>query len=246
MGQQITLTGIILAATSVGDFDKRLVILSKERGKITVFAKGARRQNSPHMAVCQPFSFGQFTLYEGRSAYNLHSADITNYFTELKNDLQGVTYGMYFCEFADYLTREFSDDYAILKLLYQSLRALSNESIPDELIRYIYEIKVLAYHGQGMQTFHCASCGKETELKAFDSYTGGAICIDCSKNMGKTISISESTLYTLQYILSSPVEKLYTFLVSKQVLKELSCITKQYIAVYVDKKFKSLDFMLLL
>ena len=244
MGELVTMTAMVLSASNVGDFDKRIVLLTRERGKISAFAKGARRPNSPFVAVCQPFSFGQFSFYEGRTSYNLHHAEITNYFTELREDLEGIYLGMYFCEFADYLTRENNEESAILKLLYQSLRALSKNTIPKKLIRYIYEIKVLAYYGQAMETFCCVRCGKLEHLVAFESQCGGVLCSDCRKEVKHIISISQSTLYALQYILSSPLEKLYTFTVSKEVLKELREITEQYVRVYVEKTFKTLEFLM--
>ena len=244
MGDLVTLTAMVLSASNVGDYDRRLVLLTKERGKISAFAKGARRPNSPFVAICQPFSFGQFSFYEGRSSYNLHHADIQNYFTEIRTDLEAVYLGMYFCEFADYLTNENNDESAILKLLYQSLRALAKGTIPHDLVRCIYEIKVLAFYGQAMAAFSCVSCGKEEDLTAFHSKSGGILCKDCVKQVQYPLKASQSTLYALQYILASSLEKLYTFTVSSEVLRELKDITREYVRYYVDKEFKTLEFLM--
>ena len=52
-----------------------------------------------------------------------------------------------------------------------------------------------------------------------------------------------STLYSMQYIESSKIEKLYTFTVSEKVLNQLGKIMEHYCAIYIDKKFKSLEIL---
>lgn len=243
MGQSVILTAMVVKAANVGEYDRRIVLLTRERGKITAFARGARKPNSSLLAACQPFSFGQFTLFEGRTAYNLVQADISAYFQELRVDLEKAYMGMYFCEFADYFTNENNDESAILKLLYLSLKALSKDVLPPLLIRYIYEIKTLALYGQAMSVFACICCEKEENLVYFDSLAGGTICQSCAQTASRRMRIGQSTLYTLQYIISSPLSKLYTFTVSNEVMKELSKVTHQYLLVHVGHQFKTLEFL---
>lgn len=148
MQEHIEVTGIILKVEPISDFDRRVVMLTLERGKITAFARGARKPNSRFVASTNPFVFGKFYLYEGRNSYSVNEAEIRNYFDNLRNDYLKAYYGMYFLEIADYYTRENNDEKDMLKLLYQSLRALEHESINNRLVRYIFEIKSMVVNGE--------------------------------------------------------------------------------------------------
>ncbi|MDD3174674.1 MAG: DNA repair protein RecO [Herbinix sp.] len=250
-----TVTGMVLSAMPVGEYDKRLVILTKEIGKVSAFAKGARRPNSALLACSQPFSFGEFSLYAGKSAYNIISAEMSNYFGELRDDFNSLCYGFYFCEFAGYITKENIDEKNILKLLYQTLRAITKKSIDIQLIRAVFELKIMSLNGETPQVFGCVKCDKQTQKSnveenglRFDKYyfsaeSGGILCAACKGFDKNAISINTSTLYTMQYIISKEIEKLYTFKVTDEVLKEIKKCIKCYLNCYIDHEFKSLEIL---
>ena len=75
-------TGMVLLAATIGEYDKRVVLLTKERGRISAFARGARRPRSPLSAATEPFTFGEFFIYRGRDSYSIEQVEVENYFPE--------------------------------------------------------------------------------------------------------------------------------------------------------------------
>ena len=241
MRDKIELTGIVLSSTVVGDYDKRLVILTKERGKITAFAKGARKPNSPYLGISEPFNFGTFTLLEGYDAYRLLGGEIREFFLEVKNDIEAICYGTYFCDILEYLCVEGIGDIDILNLIYVTLKALMKPGIPNPLVRRIFEMKILELDGEAMAAFSCVNCKSENPV-AFYLPGNGLLCKECAQKVQGKYYLQESSVYTLQYILSSPVNKLYTFQIADTVWEE-DHVIGQYFAQHVPKKFNSLEIL---
>ena len=212
MQEFLWVTGMVLKQTPIGEYDRRICLLTKEKGKISAFARGARKQGSRFAAATNPFSFGTFKLYAGRDSYTVSEVEIQNYFEELMTDFEGAYYGMYFAEVADYYTRENNDEREMLKLLYQSLRALCAPSIPNRLVRCVYEIKAVVVNGE------------------FPGLPQGQ-------------TFADSTVYTVEYIVNSSVEKLYTFTVTEPVLMELEQLSHLYRTKIMEQEFKSLEIL---
>ena len=242
MKEKIELTGIILSSSPVKDYDKRMVILTKERGKITAFANGARKMNSAFSGITEPFNYGVFYLYEGYDAYRFAGGDVREYFMDLKNDIEGICYGYYFCEILEYLCVEGIGDINVLNLLYAALKATEKKVIPAKLIRRIFELKLLALDGEMMAAFNCAKCGGDG-VASFSLLENGLICGECAKYVSDVYPLSESTVYTIQYILSSPIGKLFSFQVSDRVFCELDHVVGSYFSKHIQKQFKSLEIL---
>ena len=212
MKDEIVLNGIVLSSGLQGEYDRRLVILTREQGKITAFAKGVRRPSSQLISKTQLFVMGAFTVYPGRNAYTLINVDAKEYFHELTFDMNKYCYGSYFCEMMSYFTREGDRSADYLNLLFVSLNALKKGLLPVKLIRCV-----------------------------FDPLSGGILCENCRSKAKKSIHISEDARYVLQYINGATLGNLYNFTVSDSVLEELMMITKEFLAVYVDRKFNSVE-----
>lgn len=193
MQDLVRVTGIILKMEPIGEYDRRIVILTGERGKIAAFAKGARRQGSRLLAATTPFCFGEFSLYEGRNSYTVSEAVIRNYFEGLREKYINAYYGMYFLEVMDYYTRENNDERQMLNLLYQSLKALQHLAIEPRLIRCIFEIKALEQNGEYP--------GVPQDRKWNDSTVYAINYIACSE-IGKLYSftVTEQVLWELENI----------------------------------------------
>jgi len=243
MGANLIVTGLVISAMPMGEYDKRITLLTKERGKITAFARGARRPNSQLLAATNPFSFGEFELFEGRSTYTLAKATISNYFRTLAYDPIAAYYGFYFLEFADYYCQENNDEKEMLKLLYQTLRALESEKYDNRLVRAVFELKALAVNGEAPNVFGCLSCGNKENLYYFSVRKGGILCDKCCGVAEDVWRMTESTVYTIQYVIASDIAKLYSFAVSEQVLEELQKMLSQYMRLYINHTFKSLKIL---
>ncbi len=148
MNADLEVTGLVLTSVPAGEYDRRVEILTKERGRISGFARGARRPGSPVMAAASPFVFGTFKIRQGKSAYQIFEAKVDNYFEKLRSDITAACYGSYFMEVLQYITRENNDETALLMLAYQSLRALESEAFDNRLVRAVFEIKAVMLEGE--------------------------------------------------------------------------------------------------
>lgn len=207
------MSGMVLSSAPYGEYDRRVVLLTKEAGKITAFARSARKPTSPLVSATSPFNAGTFSLYPGRSAYTLAGAKISNYFEKLKEDLNGTCYGSYFMELAGYYGRENLEAGDLLSLLYVSLLALEKPALPNRLVRCIFETKLMVIGGEFPEA------------------------------VAEDAQLDPSAAYALKFIIASPIKKLYTFSVTDEVLRQMCDVVDRVRERTIDTRLKSLEIL---
>ena len=217
-----TVNAIVLSVMPIGEYDRRLELLTKEAGRISVFARGARRVSSANCSAARVFAFGRVELFQGKNSYTLKSAQITNYFTEMADDIVRSYYGYYFLELCRYFSRENAEAGDMLLLLYLSLKALISESYDNVLVRSIFEIKLLKIEGIA------PAAEKIMSGQGQFSFSAG---------------MSLGTGYALNFVLESEISKLFSFKLDREVLREFKSVADHLMEYLVGKSFNSLELL---
>lgn len=148
--KEITVKGIIAGSFPYGEYGKRLILLTDALGKVTAFAKGAAKQTSKIIGLSRLFTCGEFVLSEGAGAYGVHGIRVIDSFEEISTLPESAFLGQYVLETASYYTKEGiaeTDAKSMLNLVYVTLSALREEALPAELLRRIYELRLLRQEG---------------------------------------------------------------------------------------------------
>ena len=127
--------------------------------------------------------------------------------------------------------------------MFQTMRVLTKRTLPLRLIKNIFELKAIAVNGEGPQVFQCVYCGCKERPCVFSVKQGGMVCNECDRGVTDGRKLHTSTLYAMQYIVSSSIEKLYSFQLTEEVLDELDKLMERYKDVYIGKHFKSLEIL---
>ena len=159
--------GVIIGESDYKEYDKLLTILTKEKGKINVYAFNVRRQNSKNIGKTRVFSFGIFELRNNSDKYHLENIILKKSFKELTEDYDNTCYASYFIELADYFGLENIESEDIYILLYFTFKALIDGKVPAKLIRRIFELKMLQYQGEYKESDKLSS-GNKTLLHTWN------------------------------------------------------------------------------
>ena len=239
---------LVIKEYMIGESDKYITLLTKEHGRLQALAPKAKKADRGFASATQLFVYGDFILTSFNDTYRLMNADIIEMFHSIREDLEALSYGSYFMEFLHAVTEPMLSQPELLRLAITALKALTHKDADMPLIRRIFELRALKELGFMPQLLVCTDCGElleesEEEKYYFSTEAGGLVCKACKTDYRDLQVISYGARYTMQYIMTSPMNKLFHFKVTSQIQRELSSVCESYIPFYIDKSFKTLTFL---
>src|SRR5579862_3611183 len=93
-----TADSLVLHRLNLGENDRILTLYTREHGKLSAVAKGARRATSRLVGATELFTQARVLLATGRSLDILTQCEIRASFPALRNDLERLARATYLCE----------------------------------------------------------------------------------------------------------------------------------------------------
>ena len=102
-----------------------MTVLTKERGQLTLRARGVKSRTSKLKGGCQLLAYSEFTVFENRGYMLVDEAVPIELFMPLRDDIEKLALASYFAQVTEVLSQEDEPNPALLSLVLNSLYALA-------------------------------------------------------------------------------------------------------------------------
>jgi DNA repair protein RecO (recombination protein O) len=143
--------GVVLAKRNYGEADRILILYSKDRGKLSLMAKGVRRPKSKKRGHIEIFNKVSFSASLGRGIDLMTEAEVIDDFSDIRNSLKKVSLAYYFCEVVGKITHEGEPNHEVYNLIVESLENLRVTSkLKDLRLEFVLKLlTILGYWPKG-------------------------------------------------------------------------------------------------
>lgn len=248
-----TFKGLIIRENKVGESSKSIIVLSEEFGIINVFVRGGAKSKKNTSSI-QLFAYSKLCIDEKKDAhghinYYLNSSEPINIFYNLRLDPKKTALGCYFSELLCFSRIENSYLGEILKLTLNSFYFLDKGSHDLELLKSIFEFRLLCEMGFRPYLVGCNKCYVvECEKMHYNFKSGLLECDDCCYNPESIFDIilDRDLLYIVRYIALTDYDKLFNFKINEKYQNKLTEFTERFVKYNFKERFDTLDFYRLL
>jgi DNA repair protein RecO (recombination protein O) len=174
-------TGVVLRVHKLGEADRIITLLTRQRGIVRAVAKGIRKTTSRFGGRLEPSMHVDLQFAEGRSLDIITQVQTIDPFARhLGMDYAAYTSATAMLETAERLVQEDGEPAVMqYQLLVGALRALTEGRMTPGLLLDSYQLRAMSIAGYAPSFDACARCGEEGPHRNFQAASGGMLCDAC-------------------------------------------------------------------
>ncbi|MBU0687126.1 MAG: DNA repair protein RecO [Candidatus Margulisbacteria bacterium] len=229
---------INLKTTPFAEQDKLLTVFSKEKGKLSVIAKGARRPSSKFGGRCEIFAYNHLLIAKGKSLDILSQAETIETFQKVRDNPSAFMVAAYLARVVNSFLEEAAVNRSLFEVLLGCLK-LFQAGVDPQFVATVFEIKFAAVEGFTPILDRCSHCGRKVKKAPqnirFSDAAGGIVCEKCSFSVYTPRLVSFPLLVLSQKIRDQDFETLRNNYKQHGDLSQLSEIFVAYISEHLGK-----------
>ncbi len=196
--------GIVVRHAETGERDRIITLFTRDEGKLTFLARGARRPGSSLGPCVQMLTRGRFQCVRRRALHLIVQAAVVDSYATVKAGLWGTACGLYLAELVDAATVEGAPNQPLFDLLVEALEFADQKGASEALLRFV-EIRVLQQVGFCPSLRRCVGCGAEIRPveNALSATLGGVLCPECARSAPDAQPLSLDALKVLRFLLAN-------------------------------------------
>lgn len=234
--------GIVVRTTDYGEANKILTVYTREAGKISIMARGAKKSKSRFTAVSQLFTYGYFLYRAGSGMGSLQQGDLIHSFRAVREDLTKTAYAVYLTELLDRLTEDKEPNNYLFEMMLHALKWMEEGKDPDIIAR-LFEMKMLYVAGCRPQFDVCMSCGVSDAPFFVSIREGGFICQSCQRGDPSLMAVGPGTVRILRLLQHINMPQLGNINVKQETKEQLRRVLYAFLEDYTGLYLKSRRFL---
>ena len=230
-------TAIVLRLTEFSETSLIVTLLTRDLGRISAIAKGARRPKGPFegaldlLAVCRVV-----VLQKSSDALDLLTeAKLHRRFRGAERSLERLYAGYYVAEMLRLLTDDNDPHPDVYDLTIQTLQQVDGTGPVASSLLY-FDAQVLRMLGHAPGTDRCTECGQEvaaTPRIGFSLTGGGVVCQACRPKQRQLISVRRSVIEQIRRLQDE--QSVLPISVPVDLYGELRAVFNRYIQTVVGR-----------
>lgn len=233
MKETYNLTAIILSRRAFSEDDGRVVVYSREQGKLELAVRSMKKIKSKLAAHLEPFCLTDIMAVRGRQYDYAGAAVSENCYGGVKSDLAKLTAAGQAIRIFNKIIKAGQADAEIFELLKDFLDILDDVKSAYDLLPWLFIFKLLVKLGHKPELYNCVNCRTKISPVGmkFDLARGGLICGKCPADSSQKdlLTIGENCVKFLRLMEKNDFNKLSKIKINNKTEKEVKNIVSSFL-----------------
>ncbi len=234
-------TALVLRVVEFSETSSIVTLFTREFGKISGLAKGARRPKGPFESALDLLGLCRIVFLRKSSGGLdlLTEAKLQRRFRPRGRDLPSLYAGYYVAELLTELTDEYDPHPGLFDAAEQTLAGLSSEGTAVSLWIVRFELTAMRLLGHLPSLSVCVECGQPVMTGgrvAFGLLSGGVLCGSCKVGQRKIVSISPGVIAAMVALADADSDRWKDLNLDARARGELWAVLNHYLSHLLGHK----------